>query len=120
MRSAIRALGDVASNRHPDAMAMLFELAGDTNPPPRAINDVAVAVATVALRQPMFVIEWLLSAADDARARGLTLLREGFESLEEDFAEEQFYVAARDAYWAAAENSPTRTLAATLIDALEF
>jgi hypothetical protein len=47
-------------------------------------------------------------------------MQEGFESLEEDFAEEQFFAAARAAYWAAPEASPARTVAATLIDELEF
>jgi hypothetical protein len=51
---------------------------------------------------------------------GIELLREGFESLEEDFAEEQFFGAARAAYWQAAEASPGRTINATLIDRLEF
>ena len=50
----------------------------------------------------------------------LTLLREGFESLEEDFAEEQFYAAARATYWASPEQSEQRTLSASLIDRLEF
>jgi hypothetical protein len=48
------------------------------------------------------------------------LLREGFESLEEDFAEEQFFAAARASYWAAPDGAATRTVAATLIDRLEF
>jgi hypothetical protein len=54
------------------------------------------------------------------RSRATELLREGFESLEEDFAEEQFFAVARAAYWNAAEGSATRTLTATLIDKLEF
>jgi hypothetical protein len=47
-------------------------------------------------------------------------MHEGFESLEEDFAEEQFYAAARAAYWAAPETSEQRALTASLIDKLEF
>jgi len=48
------------------------------------------------------------------------MLRTGFERLEEDFAEEQFFAAARAAYWAAPETSATRTRVAALIEKLEF
>jgi len=43
-------------------------------------------------------------------------------ALEEDFAEEQFFAAARAAYWKADERSTVtaRTVVATLIDRLEF
>jgi hypothetical protein len=54
------------------------------------------------------------------RGRAVDLLREGFESLEEDFAEEQLFAAARASYWSAAEGSATRNLTASLIDRLEF
>jgi hypothetical protein len=118
VRAAVRALGEVASAENPGAVAVLAELAGDGNP--AIVGDVAVALATAAVRRPPVVIGWLLQAPGDVRARAITLLKEGFESLEEDFAEEQFYAAARTAYWAAPENSPARTLAATLIDTLEF
>jgi hypothetical protein len=47
-------------------------------------------------------------------------MKDGFASLEDDFAEEQFYAATRAMYWQAAENSPTRALAATIIQRLEF
>ena len=39
----------------------------------------------------------------------IELLRDGFESLEEDFAEEQFFATIRAAYWKEAEGSSTRT-----------
>ena len=45
---------------------------------------------------------------------------EGFESLEEDFAEEQFFAAIRASYWKEAEGSSTRTVVAALIETLEF
>jgi len=47
-------------------------------------------------------------------------LRESFERFEEDYAEEQFFTAARAAYWAAPEGSPVRDFMADLIDKLEF
>ena len=46
--------------------------------------------------------------------------RESFERFEEDYAEEQFFAAARAAYWAAPEGSPVREIMADLIDKLEF
>jgi hypothetical protein len=47
-------------------------------------------------------------------------MKVGFEDLEEDFGKEQFFAAARASYWAAAEGSAGRTLAATLIQTLDF
>jgi hypothetical protein len=66
------------------------------------------------------MLDWLSMAPEAERESAITLLREGFERLEEDFAEEQFFAAARASYWAAPEGSDGRTLAATLIDRLEF
>ena len=48
------------------------------------------------------------------------LLRDAFDMLEEDYAEERFYAAVRRAFWAAPEGSPERRAAQTLITALEF
>jgi hypothetical protein len=74
----------------------------------------------MALRRPQETIRWLAQAPDDRRGRAIELLKEGFDSLEEDFAEEQFFAAARAAYWAAPEGSASRALTASLIDKLEF
>jgi hypothetical protein len=56
----------------------------------------------------------------DVRRSALALLKDGFDALEEDFGEEQFFATARATYWKAADNSPTRTLMASIIDTLEF
>jgi hypothetical protein len=48
------------------------------------------------------------------------MLKDGFDSLEEDFDEEQFFAAVRAGYWRAGDGSEGRTLAATLIQRLEF
>ena len=48
------------------------------------------------------------------------LLKDGFDDLEEDFAEEQFFAAVRAAYWKAADGSDSRSLASLLIQRLEF
>jgi len=48
------------------------------------------------------------------------MLKDGFDSLEEDFAEEQFFASVRAGYWRAADGSAGRSLASTLIERLEF
>ena len=63
------------------------------------------------------MLAWLDAIGDQsARDAAYALLRDGFERLEEDFAEEQFFAAARAAYWQAPEGSPARTRIAALID----
>jgi hypothetical protein len=63
---------------------------------------------------------WLATAPEGERSRVTELLRDGFESLEEDFAEEQFFATIRAAYWKEAEGSSGRTIVAALIEKLEF
>jgi hypothetical protein len=79
-----------------------------------------LGLAKWALRRPDDIVAWLAAAGTEERTLAIDLLREGFETLEEDFAEEQFFAAARAAYWRAAEGSGARDVAATLIDRLEF
>jgi hypothetical protein len=83
-------------------------------------DEAALALAAAAVRNPAHVIAWLDAASDAVRAPALALMKVGFEDLEEDFGKEQFYAAARASYWAAAEGSAGRRLAATLIQTLEF
>jgi HEAT repeat protein len=116
-RATVAALGVVASEGHAAATDALFDLERTTS---RLRSDVAVTLATMALRRPQDTMEWLTAAPEERRTRAVELVKEGFESLEEDFAEEQFFAAARAGYWTAAEGSSTRTVAATLIDKLEF
>ena len=47
------------------------------------------------------------------------IIRDIFTMLEEDLAEERFFVTVRRGYWQAAENSPARKLAAALIRTLD-
>lgn len=115
-RAAVAALGSVAARAHDGATTALVALAADA----ARRGDVALAFSEAALRRPDHVIAWLGRASEQVRAGAIELLREGFQRLEEDFAEEQFFAAARAGYWAAAEASPTRTLTASLIDKLEF
>ena len=117
LRASIATLGVLAAAGHAPAVEALFDLERTTA---RLRGDVAVTWSTMALRQPRETIAWLGKAAADRRARAIELLHEGFDSLEEDFAEEQFYAAARASYWAAPEASDQRTLTASLIEKLEF
>jgi len=116
-RAAVSTLGVMATEGHSAAIDALFDLERTVD---RLRGDIAIALSTMALRRPQETIAWLGKTAAERRDRAVTLLHEGFESLEEDFAEEQFYAAARATYWAAPERSDQRTLTASLIDRLEF
>jgi HEAT repeat protein len=117
VRAAVAALGVIAQ-QDPSARAALMALAQGANP---ALNrELALALSGYALRRPADVVTWLAAAPTEERARAIELLGVGFESLEEDFAEEQFFAAARAAYWKEAEASSTRTVVAAMIDKLEF
>jgi hypothetical protein len=75
-------------------------------------------VAKVALRNTALVLQNLARRKDQ---RGATeLLAEGFDMLQEDLEEEQFFVFVRREYWKAPEGSPLRKLAEGLIGKLEF
>jgi hypothetical protein len=117
VRAAIAAIGAIAESGNPAASRALLDLGARV---PALHEDVAIAFSTMALRRPASVLDWLDAADDPARAQAIDLLKDGFDSLEEDFAEEQFYAATRATYWQAADNSPTRALMATLLQRLDF
>ena len=116
IQAAVGGLGHIAEAGNDDAMKALMDLAAVQ--PLR--ERVAVVLAATAVREPARVVTWLGTASEPSRGMALDLLKDGFESLEEDFGEEQFFAAVRAAYWGAPENSPTRTLAAAIIERLEF
>ena len=116
-RAVIALLGAVAAEGHQAALTALFDLERTTD---RLRGEIALAFSTMALRRPQQTLAWFTQASADMQSRAAALLHEGFESLEEDFAEEQFFAAARAAYWAAPEASAVRTVTASLIDQLEF
>jgi len=116
-RAAAMALGAIAEEGHDSALAALLTLSGQTSG--RIRDEVAAAFASAAISAPETTVTWI-DASADRRAAAAELLRAGFELLEEDFAEEQFYATLRAAYWGAPESSPTRTITAALIDRLEF
>lgn len=117
LRAATDALAAVAAGGEASAMAALLAL-GERGGAYR--ERAAVALAAAAVRSPDTMLGWLDRAAPGERGQAIELLREGFELLEEDYAEEQFYAAARAAYWKAPEGSATRELMATVIQKLEF
>src|SRR5687768_15370832 len=80
----------------------------------------AIGIATVAVMDPDFILGWLDRLPPASRETAITLLKDGFDDLEEDFGEEQFFAAARAAYWKAGEGSATRSLTSLLIQRLEF
>jgi HEAT repeat protein len=100
--------------------APLTALSGLASRPAGVRNVAAAALAAAAVRRPDPAIAWLRGLQDTERATAIALLKDGFASLDEDFAEEQFFAAARASYWSAAENSPARALSVTLIQELEF
>lgn len=116
IRGALDALEAVAQNRNEAALAALLGLAKNS----ALREDVAVAFASVALRQPDWVVERIGTLDAAARESAISMLKDGFDSLEEDFAEEQFFAAVRAGYWRAADGSAGRSLAETLIQRLEF
>jgi hypothetical protein len=95
---------------------MLFDVGIPSSDPIRA--PLALAVGKVALRNTPVALQVLQAQKDPAGA--LSLLAEGFDMLEEDLEEEQFFAAVRRGYWAAAEGSPVRRLSEQLINKLDF
>jgi len=117
VRTAVTALAAIAAARNDAASAALVGLAGRG---PGVRDQAGLGLAIVAVRNPDQVIGWLDMAPANLRTPAIELLKEGFEDLEEDFGEEQFFAAARAAYWKAGEGTSSRTLAATLIQTLDF
>ena len=114
---AIDALEAVAQNRNEAALSALVALAPKEGPRRERI---AVSFSSVALRQPDWVVDWIGAKDASTRESLITMLKDGFDSLEEDFDEEQFFAAVRAGYWRAADASAGRSLAAMLIQKLEF
>jgi hypothetical protein len=118
-RAAIGALGAIATKPE---VAAISELAGLARSSATGVRDAAaVEFSTLAVRAPEPVLRWLDALADEpARESAYQLLSDGFARLEDDFAKEQFFAAARAGYWKASEGSPARTRVAALIEKLEF
>lgn len=116
LRAAASGLGAIAIAGNQDAFVTLVEQGAPSRDPAR--SPVALALGAVALRNTPLVLKALEGRPDPQPS--LMLLRDAFDMLEEDFEEERFFVTVRRGYWQAAEGSPSRKLAAALIQALEF
>ena len=116
LRTASSALAALAMNGHAEALDALFDTGGQSAEPARA--PIALAVGTVALRSPAAVLAALGRRGDLDPA--LLLLRDAFDMLDEDFAEERFYVLMRATYWDAAAGSRPRAIAEAAMQVLEF
>ena len=97
VRAAAAALSALAATGDREAASALFDVGIPSQDPARA--PIALASATFSVRNPPLLIALLESRAD--RKSALSLVAEGFDMLEEDYLEEQFYAAVRKAYWAA-------------------
>ena len=116
LRSAAAGLGALAVAGRAESAEALVQIGIPSRDPTRA--PVALALATVALRNTPLMLKTLEARTDQAAAVGL--VAEAFDMLEEDLEEERFFVAVRKAYWAAPDGSPTRKLCEQLINKLDF
>ena len=80
----------------------------------------ALALATVALRNTPLMLKLLEHRRSADRAKAIALMAEGFDMLEEDLDKERFFALVRRTYWESPENSPRRGLMQTLIGKLDF
>jgi HEAT repeat protein len=116
LRGAATGLGALAVGGRPTAASALFEVGIPSRDPTRA--PVALALATIALRNTPLMLSILEQHPDRAGAMGL--LAEGFDMLEEDLDKERFFASVRRTYWSAPDGSPTKALMQALIGGLDF
>ncbi len=115
-RSTADALGVLARSGRATAWDTLITIGEPSVDPVRA--PIALAVAAAAVGDPAGVLAAFERASDPKAA--LLLLREGFDMLSEDLAEERFYARIRALYWQAPEGSPARTRIQRVMTALDF
>jgi HEAT repeat protein len=116
LRGAASGLGTLAVAGHAEAAEALASIGIPSKDPTRA--PVALALATVALRNTPMMLTQLEKATD--RDGTLVLLAEGFDMLEEDLDKERFFALARRTYWESPDASPRRALMQTIIGKLDF
>jgi HEAT repeat protein len=116
LRSAAGGLAALAIAGNAEAVDHLIDGGTPTRDPERAA--IALALGTVALRNPTILMRALEARTDTTGA--IELLREAFDMLDEDFEEERFFALVRRTYWESAEGSPSRRVAELLIQRLEF
>ena len=116
LRGAASGLGALALAGRTESATALFTLGLPSRDPTRA--PVALALATIALRNTPLMLSILEKHPD--RARAIALVGEGFDMLEEDLDQERFFALTRRTYWDSKEGSPARDLMQTLIGTLDF
>ncbi|WP_396624495.1 HEAT repeat domain-containing protein [Luteitalea sp.] len=114
-RSSATALADLSALGRAEALPALFDLGMPANDPVRA--PIALATGQAVMRNPGQLLGLVASLP---RQPSTLLLRDAFDMLEEDYAEERFFAAVRRQYWASAADAPERAAAQVLITALEF
>ncbi len=115
-RSAARGLAALATSGRPSAWDAMVDVGAPSVDPVRA--PVALAAATAAMADPSGALAAMERAADAKAA--LLLLRDGFDMLAEDFAEERFFSEVRALYWKAEEGGGRRSLVERVMTALDF
>jgi HEAT repeat protein len=116
LRTSASGLSALAVNGDVEAGRALFDIGVPAADPVR--TPVALALARLAVSKPLAVVA-LVEQRED-RDRALQLLRDGFDLLEDDFSEEQFFVAVRNAYFTEPEGSARRMMIQAVINTLEF
>ncbi len=116
VRAAAAGLGANAIKGNAEALEILLTEGIPSRDPIRA--PLVLAIAKTALRNTPLFLKVLEAQKDQPGAIGL--VAEGFDMLEEDLEEEQFFATVRRGYWAAADGSATRRLAEQLITKLDF
>jgi HEAT repeat protein len=116
LRGAAAGLAALALGGRAEAVNELFTAGLPSRDPTRA--PVALALATVALRNTPLMLSTLEKRRD--RATAIALVAEGFDMLEEDLDKERFFALARRTYWESKDGSPARELMQTLIGKLDF
>lgn len=115
LRGAASGLGALAARGDREAGRSLFEIGIPSNDPTRA--PIALALAGFAVANPLELVALLQERND--RSGALELLREGFDMLEEDLAEELFFVELRKAYFAEKDEARKNVMQDVIVG-LEF
>jgi len=116
LRGAASGLGVLGIAGRRTSVRALFDVGIPSRDPTRA--PVALALATVALRNTPLMLESL--KAEPAQANAIDLMAEGFDMLEEDLEKERFFALVRRTFWDLPEGTPDRQLMQTLIGKLDF
>ena len=116
LRAAATAAGALAEAGRTDVFDALIAAGIAAVDPARA--PIALAAGGVALRDPMRLLGALAGREDLDAA--LLLLRDAFDMLDEDLAEERFYVLIRSAYWDDRQAPDVRAAAEAAMRVLEF